>query len=63
MLTLKWQAICSAYCGEAYGSTDFSVLENVRDAILRMTYYWYNKCFSVNGNGLFVIQTIYVVCQ
>ncbi|KAK7834094.1 suppressor of rps4-rld 1 [Quercus suber] len=38
----QFQAICSAYCGEAYGSTDFNVLENVRDAILRMTYYWYN---------------------
>ncbi|XP_021809550.1 suppressor of RPS4-RLD 1 [Prunus avium] len=37
-----WEAICNAYCGENYGSTDSSVLENVRDAILRMTYYWYN---------------------
>ncbi|KAF5961196.1 hypothetical protein HYC85_002405 [Camellia sinensis] len=35
-------ALCNAYCGESYGSTDFSVLENVRDAILRLTYYWYN---------------------
>ncbi|KAJ0096832.1 hypothetical protein Patl1_28575 [Pistacia atlantica] len=35
-------AVCNAYCGDNYGSTDFSVLENVRDAILRMTYYWYN---------------------
>lgn len=41
-MSRAWEAICSAYCGEAYGSTDFNVLENVRDAILRMTYYWYN---------------------
>ncbi|PIN18389.1 Molecular co-chaperone STI1 [Handroanthus impetiginosus] len=41
-MTSAWEAICDAYCGENYGSTDFDVLENVRDAILRMTYYWYN---------------------
>lgn len=41
-MTLAWEAICNAYCGETYGSTDFSMLENVRNAILRMTYYWYN---------------------
>ncbi|KOM44979.1 hypothetical protein LR48_Vigan06g028500 [Vigna angularis] len=36
------EALCNAYCGENYGSTDFDALANVRDAILRMTYYWYN---------------------
>ncbi|KAJ6990357.1 suppressor of RPS4-RLD 1 isoform X1 [Populus alba x Populus x berolinensis] len=41
-MTMAWEAVCNAYCGETYGSTDFDVLENVRDAILRMTYYWYN---------------------
>ncbi|KAG5623861.1 hypothetical protein H5410_009079 [Solanum commersonii] len=41
-MTSAWEALCDAYCGENYGSTDFDVLENVRDAILRMTYYWYN---------------------
>lgn len=41
-MTAAWEAIRNAYCGENYGSTDSSVLENVRDAILRMTYYWYN---------------------
>lgn len=41
-MTVAWEALCNAYCGETYGSTDFSVLENVRDSILRMTYYWYN---------------------
>lgn len=39
---LDLQAVCNAYCGDTYGSTDFDVLENVRDAILRMTYYWYD---------------------
>lgn len=37
------QTVCNTYCGENYGSTDSKVLENVRDAILRMTYYWYNN--------------------
>ncbi|XP_043709211.1 suppressor of RPS4-RLD 1-like [Telopea speciosissima] len=41
-MAMAWEAISSAYCGETYGSTDFDMLENVRDAILRMTYYWYN---------------------
>ncbi|KAG5069941.1 Suppressor of RPS4-RLD 1 [Glycine soja] len=41
-MAMAWEALCNAYCGENYGSTDFDVLENVRDAILRMTYYWYN---------------------
>lgn len=34
------QTICDTYCGDTYGSTDFDALQNVRDAILRMTYYW-----------------------
>ncbi|KAG1347909.1 suppressor of RPS4-RLD 1 [Cocos nucifera] len=41
-MTVAWEALCNAYCGEVYGSNDLSMLENVRDAILRMTYYWYN---------------------
>ncbi|XP_043715068.1 suppressor of RPS4-RLD 1 isoform X2 [Telopea speciosissima] len=41
-MAMAWEAICSAYCGETYGSTDFNMLEKLRDAILRMTYYWYN---------------------
>ncbi|XP_059623973.1 suppressor of RPS4-RLD 1 isoform X2 [Cornus florida] len=41
-MAMAWEALCNAYCGETYGSTDFDVLKNVRDAILRMTYYWYN---------------------
>ncbi|XP_045812223.1 suppressor of RPS4-RLD 1 [Trifolium pratense] len=41
-MAMAWEALCNAYCGENYGSTDFDVLENVRDAILRITYYWYN---------------------
>nr|XP_043631508.1 suppressor of RPS4-RLD 1 [Erigeron canadensis] len=38
----SWEVLCNAYCGETYGSNDFGTLENVREAILRMTYYWYN---------------------
>ncbi|KAK8710336.1 hypothetical protein V6N13_145666 [Hibiscus sabdariffa] len=41
-MTVAWEAICNAYCGETYGSTDINALESVREAILRMTYYWYN---------------------
>lgn len=41
-MTMAWDALCNTYCGENYASTDFNVLENVRDAISRMTYYWYN---------------------
>ncbi|KAL5556850.1 hypothetical protein UlMin_039086 [Ulmus minor] len=41
-MTMAWEDLCNAYCGENFGSTDFDALEKVRDAILRMTYYWYN---------------------
>ncbi|XP_010531274.1 PREDICTED: suppressor of RPS4-RLD 1 [Tarenaya hassleriana] len=41
-MTSAWEALCKAYCGENYGSTDFNLLENLRDSILRLTYYWYN---------------------
>ncbi|KAF5191664.1 Suppressor of rps4-rld [Thalictrum thalictroides] len=41
-MTMSWEAVCNAYCGETYGSTELDLLENVRDGILRMTYYWYN---------------------
>lgn len=51
-MTVAWEALCNAYCGEAYyGSTDFDVLENVRDAILRMTYYWYNFMPLARGSA------------
>ncbi|KAI3871831.1 hypothetical protein MKX03_027738 [Papaver bracteatum] len=41
-MTMAWEALCNAYCGELHGSTDLSMLESVQDAILRMSYYWYN---------------------
>ncbi|KAK9749557.1 hypothetical protein RND81_02G134300 [Saponaria officinalis] len=41
-MATAWETLCNSYCGDAYGSTDFDALENVRNAILRMTYYWYN---------------------
>uniref|UniRef100_A0A2P2MBV0 Uncharacterized protein n=1 Tax=Rhizophora mucronata TaxID=61149 RepID=A0A2P2MBV0_RHIMU len=40
-MAVAWEAVCNAYCGENYGTSDFNALENVREAILRMTYYWY----------------------
>ncbi|URE00096.1 Tetratricopeptide repeat protein [Musa troglodytarum] len=41
-MATAWEAICSAYTSEMYPSNDLTMLENVKDAILRMTYYWYN---------------------
>ncbi|CAM8909450.1 unnamed protein product [Rhodiola kirilowii] len=41
-MTVAWDAVCDAYCADAYGSTSLDVLEIVKKAILRMTYYWYN---------------------
>ncbi|KAI7744996.1 hypothetical protein M8C21_003898 [Ambrosia artemisiifolia] len=41
-MTSSWEVLCNAYCGETYGSNDFGTLEIVREAILRMTYYWHN---------------------
>ncbi|KAJ6740417.1 SUPPRESSOR OF RPS4-RLD 1 [Salix purpurea] len=51
-MAMAWEAVCNAYCGETYGSTDFDVLENVRDAILRMTYYWYNFMPMSRGSAV-----------
>ncbi|XP_010446657.1 PREDICTED: suppressor of RPS4-RLD 1-like [Camelina sativa] len=47
-----WEALCNAYCGENYGSTEFDALETVRDAILRMTYYWYNFMPLARGTAV-----------
>ncbi|KAL5707005.1 hypothetical protein ACHQM5_025106 [Ranunculus cassubicifolius] len=44
-MTLSWDAICNAFCGETYGSTDLTSLEDVRNGILKMTYY----CFESLG--------------
>ncbi|KAJ0980264.1 hypothetical protein J5N97_008519 [Dioscorea zingiberensis] len=41
-MAIAWEALCNSYCGEAFGSNDMDMLENVKDAILRMAYYWYN---------------------
>ncbi|XP_078430311.1 tetratricopeptide repeat (TPR)-like superfamily protein isoform X2 [Wolffia australiana] len=41
-MKVAWQAICSVYTGEAYGSADPTALEPLQDAILTMAYYWYN---------------------
>ncbi|KAH9663845.1 Suppressor of RPS4-RLD 1 [Citrus sinensis] len=58
-MTMAWEALCNAYCGETYGSTDFNVLENVREAILKMTYYWYN--FMPLSRGSAVVGFVVLV--
>ncbi|CAN1324635.1 Suppressor of RPS4-RLD 1 [Linum perenne] len=58
-MAMAWDAVCNTYCGENYGSTDFDVLENLRGAILRMTYYWYNFMPLSRGSaavGFIVLQ-------
>ncbi|CAH9089930.1 unnamed protein product [Cuscuta epithymum] len=51
-MTSAWEALCDAYSGETYGSTDLEVLESVRDAILRMTFYWYNLMPLSRGSAV-----------
>lgn len=51
-MTSAWEALCTAYCGENYGSTELDALETVRDAILRMTYYWYNFMPLARGTAV-----------
>lgn len=47
-----WEDLCTAYCDDLYGSNDLSLLENVKDAILRMTYYWYNFMPLARGSSV-----------
>ncbi|GER30947.1 tetratricopeptide repeat protein [Striga asiatica] len=61
-MTSAWEALCDAYCGENYGSTDFDVLENVREAILRMTYYWYNYMPLSCGNPVVGFTVLLGLC-
>lgn len=61
-MAMAWEAVCNAYCGEAYGSTDFNVLENVRDAILRMTYYWYNFMPLSRGSAVVGFVVLLGLC-
>ncbi|TVU19671.1 hypothetical protein EJB05_35834 [Eragrostis curvula] len=41
-MTAAWEAICEAYCSDTNPTRDPGTLDAVKDAILRMTYYWYN---------------------
>lgn len=50
-MTAAWEALCEAYCGEAYGSTDISRLEKVQECILRLSFYWYNFMPLVRGTA------------
>lgn len=51
-LAAAWQALCDAYCDKAYGSMEFSELENVRDCILRLSFYWYNFMPLARGTAV-----------
>ncbi|PKA57439.1 TPR repeat-containing thioredoxin TDX [Apostasia shenzhenica] len=48
----QMQDLCTAYCGELYGSNDLTMLEKVKDAILRVTYYWYNLMPLSRGSAV-----------
>ncbi|KAK6151247.1 hypothetical protein DH2020_016179 [Rehmannia glutinosa] len=61
-MTSAWEALCDAYCGENYGSTDFDVLENVREAILRITYYWYNFMPLSRGSAVIGFVVLLGLC-
>ncbi|KAL6551761.1 hypothetical protein OROGR_007915 [Orobanche gracilis] len=61
-MTSAWEALCNTYCGENYGSTDFDVLENVREAILRITYYWYNFMPLSRGTAVIGFVVLLGLC-
>ncbi|KAL3646360.1 hypothetical protein CASFOL_011540 [Castilleja foliolosa] len=61
-MTSAWEALCNAYCGENYGSTDFDALDKVREAILRMTYYWYNFMPLSRGNAVIGFAVLLGLC-
>ncbi|KAL9241598.1 hypothetical protein vseg_015692 [Gypsophila vaccaria] len=61
-MAMAWETLCNSYCGDAYGSTDFDALEKVRDAILRMTYYWYNFMPLSRGSGAVGFAVLLGLC-
>ncbi|GAB2231766.1 hypothetical protein Droror1_Dr00010778 [Drosera rotundifolia] len=61
-MTMAWEAVCNAYCGEAYGSMDFNALESVAEAILRMTYYWYNFMPLSRGSAVVGFVVLLGLC-
>ncbi|GMH24057.1 hypothetical protein Nepgr_025900 [Nepenthes gracilis] len=61
-MAMAWEALCNAYCGETYGSTDFNELESVREAILRMTYYWYNFMPLSRGSAVVGFVVLLGLC-
>lgn len=50
-MAAAWEALCEAYCGEVYGSTDISRLVKVQECILRLSFYWYNFMPLVRGTA------------
>ncbi|GAB2282676.1 Suppressor of RPS4-RLD 1 [Dionaea muscipula] len=61
-MTVAWEAVCNAYCGETYGSADFNVLESVAEAILRMSYYWYNFMPLSRGSAVVGFVVLLGLC-
>ncbi|XP_074308821.1 suppressor of RPS4-RLD 1 [Silene latifolia] len=61
-MAMAWEALCNSYCGATYGSTDFDALENVRDAIIRMTYYWYNFMPLSRGSAVVGFVVLLGLC-
>jgi hypothetical protein len=51
-MAAAWQALCDAYCNKAYGSLELSELENVRDCVLRLSFYWYNFMPLARGTAV-----------
>ncbi|RDX82619.1 Suppressor of RPS4-RLD 1, partial [Mucuna pruriens] len=52
-MAMAWEALCNAYCGENYGSTDFDALEN--DDILLVRHYQNTYNFMPLSRGSAVV--------
>lgn len=65
-MAMAWQTLCNVYCSEVYGSADISMLDKVKDAILRITYYWYNFMPLARGTsavGYTVLLGLFLACN
>ncbi|GJN10543.1 hypothetical protein PR202_ga28644 [Eleusine coracana subsp. coracana] len=58
-MNAAWEAICEAYCSDTNPTRDPGTLDAVKDAILRMAYYWYN--FMPLSRGSAVVGYVVVL--